>query len=113
MSKGDLKTFRGKLFNHSYGKYRPRRRKTIKRKPVTDKNQGSMKEYKIKHLSIYKFDNQFEDKYRTALSSIVIDKFGKGPFNTQETVREIITFCYNYYCDRFIEVCKKDRKSVV
>jgi len=107
MGKGNLKSFRGKLFNHSFGKYRPRRKRCYRKTKRIIKQ--SMKEYKINHLMIYKYDYQFEEKYRSELSKQLIGKFGIGPYSSHEKVREVIAYCYNFFCDRFIEICSKEK----
>ncbi|MBO6523180.1 MAG: hypothetical protein JJ971_05085 [Balneolaceae bacterium] len=49
-----------------------------------------------------------EDKHRPILSLEIRKKFGKGPFSKQETVRDIILFCLNYYVTEFKDVCHKE-----
>lgn len=68
-----------------------------------------MKELKVKHLTIYKNDYKPEIKYRKELSELLIKEFGEGPYSNQELVREAISFCYNYYCDKFIDLCKNEK----
>jgi len=68
-----------------------------------------MKDYRIKHLKLYKFDFQFEDKYRTELSKLLITKFGNGPYTSQDKVREAITLSYNFFCNKFIKICSNEK----
>ncbi|MES1181762.1 MAG: hypothetical protein ABUL44_03115, partial [Flavobacterium sp.] len=69
------------------------------------------KEYKIKHCTIYKGDATSEPRYRSELSKQLIDQLGTGPYSDHETARKAISIAYNYYCDKFIELCQ-DEKSV-
>jgi hypothetical protein len=64
-----------------------------------------MKEYKIKYLTIYKGDFTLEKKYRPELSKLLIDKFGVGPYSDHDLARSAITFSFNYFCDKFLELC--------
>ena len=107
MGKGDRKTFRGKLFSHSYGKCKPK--KKVRQSKTTTSNKKSMKEYRIRHLTIYKYNFQFENKYRDELSKLLIEKFGEGPYSTKELVRESISFCYDYFCEKFVEICNNEK----
>jgi len=67
-----------------------------------------MKEFKVKHLTILKADYKYENKYRPRLSELIIKKFGRGPYDNQETVREILVFSYKFFCDEFTKTCHKE-----
>jgi hypothetical protein len=43
---------------------------------------------------VYKGETTAEKKYRNTLSKILIDKYGKGPFN-QDEVRKILNTSYD------------------
>lgn len=68
-----------------------------------------MKEFKIKHLTIYKSDNSAEKKYRPELSALIIEKFGPGPYSDYEKTRGALTLSYNYFCDKFIQICQSEK----
>lgn len=61
---------------------------------------------KEKYL-IYKGDNTAEGKFRKELSILLIEKFGKGPFE-QEIIREIVVFSIDYYISKFREICHNE-----
>lgn len=67
-----------------------------------------MRRFNIKHLSIYKGTKDPERKYREELSKLLIDKFGEGPYSEQEKVREVISFCYEYFCKQFLKICHSE-----
>lgn len=67
-----------------------------------------MKECKIRNLIIYKGDYSSEAKYRPELSKLLIEHLGDGPYSNHEIVRKAITFSYNYFCDKFIELCNSE-----
>ncbi len=50
----------------------------------------------------------YEDKYRAELSSILMSKFGEGPYNEHDLVREIVVESYNYFCRKFVELCQNE-----
>ena len=54
---------------------------------------------------VYKGEKGAEDKFRTELSHLIIDKFGNGPFDNQEIVKEIVVFSLEYYISKFKEIC--------
>lgn len=70
-----------------------------------------MKEYKVLNLTIYKnaYFVELEDKYRNELSKLLLDTFGVPPYSTHDIVRSAITFSYNYFCDKFIELCHSEK----
>lgn len=53
---------------------------------------------------VYKGRKDAEIKYRKELSTIMLEKFGKGPFS-QDEVREIVALSLNYYIDNFKKAC--------
>lgn len=68
-----------------------------------------MKLFNIKHLSIYKGTKTPEKKYREDLSKLLIDTFGEGPYSEQDKVREVLTFAYKYFCDKFLDLCHNEK----
>lgn len=74
-------------------------------------NLYDMKEYKVLNLTIYKnaYFVELEDKYRNELSKLLLDTFGVPPYSTHDIVRSAITFSYNYFCDKFIELCHSEK----
>lgn len=58
---------------------------------------------KDKYL-IYLFEVEKEQKFRTELSKLIIEKFGKGKFDHTKTI-EIISFGLRYAVDKFKEIC--------
>jgi hypothetical protein len=70
-----------------------------------------MKEYKVLNYIIYKNDYsaELEDKYRNELSKQLLDTFGVPPYSTHDIVRNAITFSYNYFCDKFLEICHSEK----
>lgn len=54
---------------------------------------------------VFKGEKVAEEKYRTELSKLIIDKYGKGPFQDQQIVRDIIVFSLDYYISKFKEIC--------
>lgn len=74
-------------------------------------NYYDMKEYKVLNLTIYKnnYSIELEDKYRNELSKLLLDTFGEPPYSTHDIVRSVITFSYNYFCDKFIELCHSEK----
>lgn len=74
-------------------------------------NLYDMKEYKVLNLTIYKnaYFAELEDKYRNELSKLLLDTFGVPPYSTHDIVRSAITFSYNYFCDKFIELCHSEK----
>ena len=67
-----------------------------------------MKEYKIKHLTIFKGDASPEIKYRPELSKLLLDNFGTGPYTDHEIARKAVTFSFNFFCDKFLELCHSE-----
>jgi len=53
---------------------------------------------------IYKGDKAAEKKFRSTLSKILIDKFGKGPF-TQNKIRDILSISLEFYISEFTKIC--------
>lgn len=68
-----------------------------------------MKEFKIKDLTIYKYDFSNESKYRNELSKLLITNFGEGPYSEHDKVREVITYSYNYFCEKFLQICHNEK----
>jgi len=65
--------------------------------------------HKIKdQYFVYKGEKKAEKKFRTELSKIIIDKFGRGPFE-QEVIREIVADSLNYYITKFKEICLNEK----
>ena len=80
--------------------------------PILNKfNSYDMKECKVLNLTIYKnnYPIELEDKYRNELSKLLLDTFGKPPYSTHDIVRSAITFSYNYFCDKFLELCHSEK----
>ena len=80
--------------------------------PILNKsNSYDMKEYKVLNLTIYKsnYPVELEDKYRNELSELLLDTFGEPPYSTHDLVRNAITFSYNYFCDKFLELCHSEK----
>lgn len=75
----------------------------------TSWQQYYMKNYKIQHLSIYVGTKEPEKKYRTELSAQLIEKFGSGPYTEQELVREVVSFCYTFFCSMFLKICHEEK----
>jgi len=67
-----------------------------------------MKEFKIKHFTIYKGDASPEIKYRPELSKLLFDNFGSGPYTDHDIARKAVTFSFNFFCDKFIELCHSE-----
>lgn len=63
----------------------------------------SIQVIKEKYL-IFKADKTAEEKFRRELSGLIIGKFGKKEYSTEETT-EIISFSLDYYIERFREIC--------
>ena len=57
---------------------------------------------------VYKGEKDAEDKFRTELSNLIIEKFGNGPFENQDKVREIVVFSLEYYISKFKEICHSE-----
>src|SRR5215469_16557043 len=64
-----------------------------------------MKEFKIKHLTIYKSDISPEPKYRTELSNLLVKEFGPGPYSDHDAARKAISFSFNFFADKFLSIC--------
>lgn len=58
---------------------------------------------------VFKGEKVAEAKFRTELSRLIIDKYGKGPFHDQNAVREIVVFSLNYYISKFKEICLNEK----
>jgi len=114
MGKGDLKSFRGKLFNHSYGVYRTRgngrsRRSILNRGSAGKKNNTTpMEEIKINGLTVYMRTKAPEKKYRSELSNLLIKTFGHKSYSDHESARKALTFSYDYFCDKFHNLCNHE-----
>lgn len=67
-----------------------------------------MKEFKIKHLTVFKGDASPEKKYRPELSKLLMENLGDGPYSDHDTARKAITFSFNYFCDKFLELCHSE-----
>lgn len=67
-----------------------------------------MEEFKIKHLTIFKGDASPEIKYRPELSKLLLDNFGTGPYTDHDIARKAVTFSFNFFCDKFLEVCHSE-----
>lgn len=67
-----------------------------------------MEEFKIKHLTIFKGDASPEIKYRPDLSKLLLDNFGVGPYTDHETARKAVTFSFNFFCDKFLDLCHSE-----
>ena len=67
-----------------------------------------MKPYKINGFTIYKGNAAAEPIYRKELSQILLNELGKGPYSDHEIARKAVTKAYNYYCDKFIELCHSE-----
>jgi hypothetical protein len=60
-----------------------------------------MKVFEIEpELIILKGTKEAEPKYRKEISSLIIEKFGRGPFSTEVTT-QILYFCQSYYISQF------------
>ncbi|WP_340154116.1 hypothetical protein [uncultured Marivirga sp.] len=57
---------------------------------------------------VFKGEKDAEDKFRTELSNRISDKFGNGPFENQDNVREIVVFSLEYYISKFKEICHSE-----
>lgn len=67
-----------------------------------------MKLHKLKEqYLICKGEKYVEKKFRTALSTLIIEKFGKGPFDESQ-IREILTFSIDYYIKEFNLICHNE-----
>ncbi|GJQ57768.1 MAG: hypothetical protein D8M57_00820 [Candidatus Scalindua sp. AMX11] len=61
--------------------------------------------YKVKGgFRVLKFSKENEDKFRTELSSKIINQFGHPPYTGKEVIREILLFCYEYFISKFREI---------
>lgn len=58
---------------------------------------------------IYKREEKAEAKFKTELSKLIIDEYGRGPFHKKCIVNEIITFALNYYITKFKEICHNEK----
>jgi hypothetical protein len=67
-----------------------------------------MEEFKIKHLTIYKGDASPEVKYRPELSKLLLDNFGPGPYTDHDIARKAVTFSFNFFCDKFLDLCHSE-----
>lgn len=67
-----------------------------------------MKKYKIANFSIYKGNADAEPKYRKELSKIFIDQLGAGPYSDHHTTRRAVTIAYDFFCDKFVTLCRKE-----
>ncbi len=56
---------------------------------------------------IYKGEKTAGKKYRNALSKILIDNYGKGPFS-QDEIREILNTSLEYYISEFNKICHNE-----
>lgn len=64
-----------------------------------------MSVYKLKDkYLIFKGEKSAEIKFRAELSTLIIEKYGKGEFSQEETT-EIINFSLTYYIEKFREIC--------
>lgn len=61
-----------------------------------------------KKFLVFKSDQTPEDHYRKELSKLLIDKFGRGPFPDQNTIREILSYSLDYYINAFQGICHKE-----
>ena len=52
---------------------------------------------------------EVEWKYRQELSALMIEKFGRGPFNDQDISRQIVSFILDHYIYKFKEICSKEK----
>ena len=87
------------------------RRKSRVLKISSNNNQTKFRmiEFKIKHLRILKGNYKYEKRYRPILSKLIIEKFGRGPYNDQQIVREVLAFSYNFFCDEFVNICQNEK----
>ena len=58
---------------------------------------------------IYTNNIEVEWKYRQELSALMIEKFGRGPFNDQDISRQIVSFILDHYIYKFKEICSKEK----
>lgn len=49
-----------------------------------------------------------EPKYRSELTEMMKEEFGNGPYNEQSLIRQILSFCLEYYIKNFIDICQKE-----
>jgi hypothetical protein len=66
-----------------------------------------MRVFNVDGLIILRGTKAVEPKFRVALSNLVLEKFGSGPFN-QNLVTEIIYFCRDYYISEFEKICNQE-----
>ncbi|GEC77512.1 hypothetical protein [Flavobacterium aquatile] len=67
-----------------------------------------MKLHKLKgQYLICKGEKYVEKKFRTALSKLIVEKFGKGPFDETQ-IREILTLSIDYYIKEFNSICHSE-----
>lgn len=67
-----------------------------------------MKMHVINKLLVFESDQKPEAQYRSGLSKLIIEKFGRGPFTDQKTTREILSFSLDYYIDAFQAICFRE-----
>jgi hypothetical protein len=67
-----------------------------------------MREFTVNGSIIYKADYSEEPKYRKDLSAKLREHMGNGPYSDHVSAREAITFSFNYFCDKFIEICQSE-----
>lgn len=67
-----------------------------------------MEEFKIKHLTIFKGDASPEIKYRPELSKLLLDNLGTGPYTDHDIARKAVTLSFNFFCDKFLELCHSE-----
>lgn len=48
-------------------------------------------------------------KFRPIISRLLIEKFGKGPFETAQ-VTEALCFCFDWYSNKFMEILKEQNE---
>ncbi len=63
--------------------------------------------YKVKNeYLVYKGKKNAEVKFRKELSKLIIDKFGKGPYE-QDAITDILRFSLIYFISAFEKICRK------
>jgi hypothetical protein len=65
--------------------------------------------YKVKNeYLIYRGQKKAEPKFRRELSKLIIDKFGKGPYD-QNVISNILTFNLDYFICSFQRICRNEK----
>ena len=65
--------------------------------------------YKVNNeYLVYKGKKNAEAKFRKELSKLIIDKFGKDPYE-QTVITDIIIFSLNYYIAKFETICRSEK----